>query len=172
MMDFLNSMGIYVDGVEVNERMLSYCNQKKLNVFQYLNQIPANKKYDVISAIDSIYYLKNPKEALNEMYAKLNEGGILIIRISNRNWLAKLRRPFYKNPAKVLGDATIAYSRQAIKRLLQEANFKDVEFHYEEKGKIIKPYPRKAFYRISTLLTKASFNLLRITPGVIAIAKK
>jgi SAM-dependent methyltransferase len=172
MIDFLSSSGIAVDGVEINERMLFYCQQKKLNVFQYLHEIPEDKKYDVISVIDSIYYLTKPKEVVGELYKRLNKGGILIIRITNRNWLAKFRSPFEKNPSKVLGDVTISYSYKSLKRLLQECNFQKVDFIYEEKGKWIKPFSKKAFYGISTFLAKATFNFIKITPGVIAIAKK
>lgn len=45
------------------------------------DSIPFNKNFDIITAISVIEHLENPKRAIKNIYAKLNDGGLFCLEI-------------------------------------------------------------------------------------------
>jgi len=55
-----------------------YCEYKQGNLETF---IPFDMKFDIITAISVIEHLKKPKDAINEIHAHLNDGGLFCLEI-------------------------------------------------------------------------------------------
>lgn len=170
--EFLKSKNMNSDGIEINEGVRKYAQSKGLTIFEGIEELPEEKHYDVISLIDSIYYSDEPVELIRKLYSKTRENGLLVLRITNRNWLAKLKkRLLRKEIGSALGDATMSYSKKSITKLLKNNGFKIVNITCIEKGKSINT-PTKIFYRLTAFLNTLSMGIINISPGLIIIARK
>ena len=172
LIDFLNLQGVDSDGIEISEEARKFAQNKGLGIFEKIESLPKGKKYDVISLIDSLYYIKEPISLIKKLYDITSSNGLLIIRITNRNWLAKLKKSILgREPGSVLGDATISYSKESIAYLLENNGFKILNITSIEKGKSI-AIKTKIFYILTSVLNILSFNIINISPGLVVIAKK
>jgi 2-polyprenyl-3-methyl-5-hydroxy-6-metoxy-1,4-benzoquinol methylase len=170
--DFLKEKGIDSHGVEISEAVRQFARKKGTTVFESIQHIPENQLYDVISLIDSLYYSPEPVSLMNDLYSKLNQNGMLIIRITNRNWFAKLKKTFFrKDIGLALGDATISYSRKSISCLLEMNGFKVLKMTSIERGKSL-ALKTKVFYFSTSLLNIFSFGVINLSPGIIILAEK
>jgi len=81
--------GFYAEAIEINQNLVALCHQKGLAVWSGLDCI--TRKADAITLIDSLYYLPRPIESMRQLRNKLSPGGILIIRVVNRNWFIRAK---------------------------------------------------------------------------------
>jgi 2-polyprenyl-3-methyl-5-hydroxy-6-metoxy-1,4-benzoquinol methylase len=170
--DFLKEKGIDSHGVEISEVVRQFARKKGIAVFESIGHIPERQLYDVISLIDSLYYCPEPVSLINDLYNKLNQNGMMIVRITNRNWLAKLKKTlFRKDIGLALGDATISYSKKSISYLLEMNGFKILKMTSIEKGKS-HDFKTKVFYFLTSMLDIFSFGLINLSPGIIILAEK
>ncbi len=168
----LHSRGVQAYGVEINKKLYDYCNSQGLQVFTAMETLPCNLYFDVISAIDSFYYDPEPIKTVTSFHRHLTDNGILILRITNLNWLMKCQKLFgLKLPYSGMGDAFIGYSKKAIERVLETGGFKIVKYQYAEKGKKQSLF-HNLFYKVTYILSMLSFYKWPVTPGIIIIARK
>ena len=172
LLEYIKGLSIDCVGVELSKQVREYAQSKNVVVYEKIEKIPKNERFDVISLIDSIYYSASPIELLTELNAMLNPNGILIMRVTNRNWLAKIRKKYLnKEIGLSLGDATISYSNKSISILLKKTGFDILYFTSIEKGKSI-AIKTKIFYLLTSILYVLTFRSINISPGIIVIAKK
>ncbi|MGD0778978.1 MAG: methyltransferase domain-containing protein, partial [Candidatus Solibacter sp.] len=160
--------GYRVVGVEVNPELVSLSRRWGLHVVTSLDDVAPG--VDVITFIDSFYYVEHPYETLCAARTKLREGGFVLLRVTNRNWIATLRRRFAGDDLSLLGDALFSYSPGALRKLLERSGFvvtKVVPDHGV--GKAL-GWPKRAAYTLLQVLTTLSANRIPLAPGIIAIA--
>jgi len=168
----LHSHAIRAYGVEINKKLYDHCCNQGLQVFTAMETLPHNLHFDVISAIDSFYYDPEPIRTITFFHRHLTDNGVLILRISNLNWLMKCHKLLgLKLPDGGMGDAFIAYNKKAIKRVLETGGFKIVKYQYAEKGKKQSQF-HNLFYKFTHIVSMLSFYKWPITPGIIIIARK
>jgi 2-polyprenyl-3-methyl-5-hydroxy-6-metoxy-1,4-benzoquinol methylase len=156
--------GIDSDGVEINDTFRERLKAKGFQVYKSLFEVP--KKYDAITFVDSFFYFQNPLDVLRGCKELLNKDGILLLRLTNRNWLARLRwKSFKRSDLSVLGDSTHSYSVRSISRSLNQAGFSIKVIHLFEKGRM-----KKTLHLLAYLLAVVTFKKLILTPGFIVVA--
>ena len=160
--------GYRVVGVEINPELVSITRRMGFATVTSLGAVPPG--VDVITFIDSFYYVESPEDVLRQAKAKLRDDGIVLLRVTNRNWFATLRRRLGLDDLGVLGDALISYSPGALRKLLEGAGFRvDRVIADGGAGKTL-GCSKKSAYRMLQLLTALSGNRVVLTPGVILIA--
>lgn len=164
--------GFKVTGVEVSENLVERCNQEGLDVVNRLEQVP-EAKVDVVTFIDSICCLPNPREVLNEVKERLKPNGIVVLRDCNRNFYAGLKTKLQRNKdLSILGGAIVSYSIKSLKKLFEELNdFEIIEVIPDGGFSKNLPLGKRILYSSTYWLTKLSFNQILLTPGIIIIAK-
>ncbi|MCX6238330.1 MAG: class I SAM-dependent methyltransferase [Bacteroidia bacterium] len=169
---FLKDKKIKSYGIEISDESRNFARSKGLESYKMIVDLPAELTFDVVSLIDSFYYTQTPKVLLQQLYQILRKNGLIILRVSNRNWLVKWNKLILRNKTCIiLGDHTIGYSKKSISYLLQNNGFEILKITYIEKGKN-KGTRIRNFYRFSQLLRIFSFGLLNYTPGIVVIARK
>lgn len=172
LIEFLNANNIDGEGIEINEGVRKYAQNKGLTIFESVEDLPKEKEYDVVSLIDSLYYSDEPVTLIRDIFYKIHENGLLILRITNRNWLAKFNKVILrKELGLALGDATISYSKKSITYLLENNGYKILKIKSIEKGKSI-AIKTKIFYILTSIINILSIGIINISPGLIVIAKK
>jgi hypothetical protein len=159
-------------GVEINKELHAHCEQKGLPVFTSMKTISDSQRFNVISAIDSLYYDPSPATTIAAFHHHLTDDGILILRNTNRNWLIKCHKLFrIRSREGGMGDAFIGYSKRSVQKLLETGGFKILKYQYSEKGK---KHSRihSIFYNLTSILSMLSFYRYPVTPGIIIIARK
>jgi 2-polyprenyl-3-methyl-5-hydroxy-6-metoxy-1,4-benzoquinol methylase len=172
LIQFLSQKNIDAEGIEIVEQVRKYAQSKGQMIFETINAVPTDKKYDVVSLIDSLYCTDEPTVLVQKLFSMVKENGLLVIRITNRNWLAKFRKKILKKEInRALGDATISYSKKSVTLLLENNGFKIIETKSIEKGKSL-PIKMKLFYTLTAILNIVSFGLINLSPGLIIVARK
>jgi len=171
MMQIFKEQGHYdVYGLELNANLREKLSTDGYKVFGNLEEI-SDSKFDVITLIDSLYCFEEPYHLMKHLNTLLSDDGILIIRITNRAWLASL---FYKLGLKVpyifMGDAKYSYTLKAMQLLLQKNGFLIEKVITTEKGKSIKFGIKTLFYKVTEILSK--IPKIKISPGLIFICRK
>lgn len=178
LLSLAEQMGFSAIGIEINDHLRTYCNRKGLSVFKFIEDVKEN--VDIITFIDSLYYLNNPKDILKKTYAILENEGVILIRVTNRNWLIKKRglikhlfKPFlpWKN-LNILGDAVISYSIKGIVNLLSKTGYEITQIIPEPFSLKTIDFKKRIYYKLTYLFTLITFNKYIYTSGVIIIAKK
>lgn len=169
--EYLNGRNVKAYGVEISDNIQKYAEENDLTIWKSLSNIPENVTFDVITCIDSFYYLSQPKEVMNEFRKKLNKGGLVIFRLSNRNIIVKFDKyVLRKKYTDALNDHTIGWSNKSLKYLVESSGFEVVKLSYSEWSKV-RPLSSKLFYFCSYLLFIISFGKLNLLPGFTLIAK-
>jgi SAM-dependent methyltransferase len=169
---FLNEKRIRSYGIEISDEARDYANSKGLSIYKKLDDLPQKMTFNVVSLIDSLYYSSTPRVLLKQVYETLEDNGLLILRIVNRNWLVKFDKHFlHKKTCTALIEHTIGYSKKSILYLLNKSGFKILETTNIEKGKY-RSTRVKYFYFLTIFLNIISRGLIYLSPGVILIARK
>lgn len=161
--------GFNAIGVELNENMVELCKKKGLVVYKQLSELSGQA--DVFTLIDSLYCVSNVKELMMQIKQKLQTNGIIVVRITNRNWYAGLKRMIMgKIDLSLLGDAMISYSLNGLRKLLSDTGFEILKIIPDRGIGKRKAWRKKAFYLISYFFTLLVGKLFIFTPGIIVIA--
>lgn len=72
-------------GVEIDRQSLDIMKKENLNVYESINKIPKDQKFEIITLFHVFEHLKNPKKILNSLYPLLKNNGRIIIEIPNSN---------------------------------------------------------------------------------------
>jgi 2-polyprenyl-3-methyl-5-hydroxy-6-metoxy-1,4-benzoquinol methylase len=164
--------GFKITGVEVSENLIKRCNEQGFTVVNRLDQVP-EPQVDVVTFIDSICCLPNPREVLSEVKKRLKPDGIVVLRDCNRNLYAGLKTKFQRQKdLSILGGAIVSYSLKSLKKLFEDLNdFEIIEVIPDNGFSKNLPLSKRMLYSTTYLLTKLSFNQILLTPGIIIIAK-
>jgi SAM-dependent methyltransferase len=169
---FLNNKKIKSYGIEISDEVRDYANSKGLNIYKKFDDLPHRMTFNVVSLIDSFYYSPTPKILLKQIYDILENNGLLILRIVNRNWLVKFDKHILnKKICTALIEHTIGYSKKSIFYLINNSGFKILKTTNIEKGKC-RSIQVKFFYFFSIFLNILTDGLINFSPGIILIARK
>jgi 2-polyprenyl-3-methyl-5-hydroxy-6-metoxy-1,4-benzoquinol methylase len=127
--------------------------------------------FDVVIAAEVIEHLENPRQVAREWFRILKPGGTLILSTPNnesiRSLMALLARGHYVAFLDSCYPAHItALLRKDLMRILSEAGFSDVRFHFTNRGGLPK-LPAVSWQRVSLGLLKGC----RFSDNIIATAK-
>ena len=161
--------GFHAVGVELNEDLVRACRKRGLTVYGGIDEVPG--KVDVVTALDSLYCVADPRSLLAALRDKLQPGGVFLARVTNRNLFARLRAKFvHPGDFSVIGDATVSYSLKGIRKLLDSSGFR-IQAVIPDHGQGKKlGARRRLFYGFTYLLTLAALKRRVLTPGIIVIA--
>lgn len=144
-------------------------------------QLP-EQKFDVITFIDSFYYFENPLETLCQCRNLLKPGGELLIRVTNRNLLARMHRFALAITLMVSGvpempfwttdDAISCHSRRSLSELIDKSGFRLIKLMCFEKGKKIDSFGLWAFYQLTSAMARVTCERICLTPGIICVATR
>jgi len=144
-------------------------------------QLP-EKQFDVITFVDSLYYFENPLETLRRCHKLLKPGGELLIRVTNRNGMARIHRlalvltlrgnKVPKMPFWTTDDAISCHSRKSVTELMNKTGFRIIKLTCIEKGKMIESLGLRIFYQLTSVLDRITFGNICLTPGIICLATK
>ncbi len=170
----LRDLGCRVCGVEVARQARDVCQTHHLQVSCNFDALDGSEQFDLITLIDSLYYLPRPKPVLSKLRTQLADGGLLLIRVANRNWILRMlkiaaHREHFDN---WLGDAIVGYSKPALELLLHNTGYRILSTHYIERGKRHPDWPRRLSYLLGTSITYGSFGTVIMSPGIIVLATK
>ena len=150
---------IILEGLEFNENARKVANQI-FTVYEEFTQV--NNKYDLITMIEVIEHLTDPKKFIEGLYCNLNENGKLLITTPNINSLKSIiRKEHYSEINKPFH--LVLFSETSLKILLKNAGFKEIQF--------IKYTP----FFTKTIVETAKMKLLQslnLYGGLFVIAKK
>lgn len=172
-------------GTEVSEEMAELLRKRRNYLVSSRPltdlQLP-EKQFDVITFVDSFYYFENPLETLHQCHKLLKNRGKLLMRVTNRNGMARLHRLTLKlmlqgsgviqMPFWTTDDAISCHSRQSLIRLMNKTGFRITKLTGIEKGKRIESFGMRTFYKLTTTLLRVTFNHIWLTPGIICLAEK
>jgi 2-polyprenyl-3-methyl-5-hydroxy-6-metoxy-1,4-benzoquinol methylase len=128
---------------------------------------PAEKNFDVITLIDSLYCFEDPVQCLSDLGRRLSPEGVIIIRVTNRTPLLNLYRRFGKDKItnSVFGDQVIAFSHRSMEICIEKAKLRVRAFHpFEKKDTSGRGWKGLLYYKMLPLL--AATTGWKITPGL------
>ena len=170
LLELARDKGINAIGVEINERLMNSCRQRGLIVYKELSQVPG--KVDAATLIDSLYYVPDCQKVLGNIKKCLKAGGVIVVRVTNRNLYAKLiNKCVRKGDLSTLGDVIIGYSLKGMDRLLALTGFNLIEVIPDYgQGKDL-GLSKRLCYLLSYVLTLLVRKKFILTPGLIVIAR-
>ncbi len=162
-------------------------------------QLP-EEQFDVIAFVDSFYYVEDPVTVLRQCRDLLKPGGELLMRVTNRNPIARLylllrmltlrQEPLPELPFWTTDDAISCHSRRSLTNLMHRTGFRITKLTCLEHGKKIdllslrefhgvkRSFGRRidslalgAFRSLTSLLALVSFERICYTPGVVCLAR-
>lgn len=83
-----------ITGIELETRLKDHYRNSNLQVFQYMEELPENKKFDLITAFHVVEHLDDPAGILSKLSSLLNRDGKIIIEIPSAT---DALLTFYKN---------------------------------------------------------------------------
>ncbi|MCB0378622.1 MAG: methyltransferase domain-containing protein [Bdellovibrionales bacterium] len=101
----------------------------------------ASESQDVITALEVIEHLENPRQLVRECFRLLKPGGYLLLSTpNNESWRAILsfilRGHFVAFTETSYPAHIVALNRMDLRRILQEAGFQDVQFQFSQLGSL------------------------------------
>jgi 2-polyprenyl-3-methyl-5-hydroxy-6-metoxy-1,4-benzoquinol methylase len=136
--------------------------------------------FDVITFVDTFYYFEDPMRVLEQCRALLAPGGELLMRVVNRNHLARLhhlmlrarlnREVLPEMPFSATDDAISCHSRRSLLTLMRRTGYQVKMLTGIELGKKDKSLALRAFYGVTQALAWVTAEHLAWTPGLICLA--
>ncbi|MGV3616817.1 MAG: class I SAM-dependent methyltransferase [Fimbriimonas sp.] len=114
-------------GVERVARLRDEIQRKGIHqVFESIEKVPVTSRFEAVTLIDSLYYFTDPRGLLDAIYPRLAEGGVVVVRVTNRtpllNLVAVLRNRLLNGH--VFGDQVVAFSHRGIDALARRTGFR------------------------------------------------
>jgi 2-polyprenyl-3-methyl-5-hydroxy-6-metoxy-1,4-benzoquinol methylase len=134
LVNYANLNGFASEGVEIDSDVVSKLALKGVKVREFDNVLSTLEKYDVISIIEVLEHLSDPKMVLSQLKQKLSNSGMLFITTPNFN---ALNRRILRGNWRALWypDHINIFTHTSIKTLLEECGYKVVSV--ESSGHII-----------------------------------
>ena len=176
-MELLQNEGWQATGIEFVPALRASCAKKGLAVFESLDALPEALKsepFDLIALIDTLYYVADPNRLMNSLRDLLRDDGLLLIRMTNRHWGVWLFRHILRRthyPYRLLGDATVAYSRKTLDRLLANTGFEIVKVRYRDRGKR-QSWRRNLMNTVGAFVSRITGGAIPVSLGLTVVARK
>ena len=169
--------------VELVSTLRQRLEQRGYVAYRTVEEVPPEQKFDVITFIDSLYYLEEPFEILRRASSILQEDGLLLIRIPNRTPILDAARALKMEiTTSLFLDSKHNYSYKGIKILCERAGLSIERVDWRERGKkpIINekggkmPLVKRVYGALSTLLCSLPLGgaKYKIAPGLIFFARR
>lgn len=131
-----------------------------------------DQHFDLITCIEVIEHLENPRHVVRDIYHSLKPGGHIILTTpNNESWRSLIsyvvRGHFVSFTESSYPAHITSLNRMDIQRILQEAGFKDIQFSFTDFGMVPK-VSQFSWQKLSLGVLKG----LRYSDNIIAIAKK
>ena len=149
-------------------------------MFKNENNIQDEDQVEIMR--EALYYFENPLESLRQCYKLLKPGGELLMRVTNRNGMARLYRlalaltfqwvRCVEMPFWTTDDAISCHSRRSLTKLMNKTGFRIIKLTGLEKGKKIESFGLWAFYQLSSALARVTYERICLTPGIICLATR
>ncbi len=174
LLHLLREKGCTAYGIELCDQARDLCGQNGLQVYSSIDELGAPLRFDLITMIDSLYYVSEPRVLLRQLRDRLTADGILMIRIANRNWILHLLKKVARTEyfGYWLGDAILGYTKPALEMLLRTTGYKILCTSYHEAGKNHAGWLTRMGYWIGSGVSRATLGKLVISPGIIVVAAK
>lgn len=158
-------------GVELDDSLRHRLEGRFSGMYQSLTQLPKDANFDIISFIDSFYYLENPIQILKEAKSRLRDTGVIMIRNTNRTFLLNLTTRYFpdKFSNHIFGDAKYNFSLKSMNIIFDKSGLEIEKIILHEKGKILRGVKRKFIYYAPLVIS--CLIPVKVTPGVIYIVK-
>jgi 2-polyprenyl-3-methyl-5-hydroxy-6-metoxy-1,4-benzoquinol methylase len=170
-------------GTEISEEMADLLRRRKDYPVSSKSlddlELPV-KQFNVITFVDSFYYFEDPLETLRHCHKLLTPGGELLMRVTNRNGIARLHRlslaltlrgrGHAEMPFWTTDDAISCHSRRSLAKLMDKTGFRVVKLTCFEKGKKIESFVLRTFYQLTGALALITCERLCLAPGIICLA--
>ena len=171
LLDLYRQKGAECAGIEIVDWLRDRLREKGFRAFKSVGQIPEGAVFEVITMIDSLYYVQCPGDLLRELRRHLHPDGVLILRVANRtpvfHALRLLRRAI---PRDVFGDVKYNLSFRGVQHLLADAGYRIKRVVLNEKGKKMAMRTRWLYYKLSLLASHLTGR--KLTPGMILICRR
>ena len=183
LLDCFAERGWQVAGVEVSTNCQEYLREHRpeYRVETSLDDFEPGA-VDVVTAIDSLYYVEDPAAVLRRIFELLRPGGAIWGRVTTRNFhlrvAARLRKcrgacregvPHL--PSSLVGDAKTGFSRKSAGRMLEQCGFERIRMFLTEPGKK-RAFKKNVFNRVFQVIEQASSHLLPTAVGLQFLAFK
>lgn len=140
-------------------------------IYEDIQEIPDHQTFNVITLIDSLYYITDPVSYLKKLKQHMADNSLMIIRVTNRTPLLNILALF--NKAKIsegiFGDQLYAFSHRSMRILFNKCGQKIMRTYYEEKGKRLSGFKNFLCYNVMPPISKLTG--LKLTPGLIYVCK-
>ncbi len=169
LLELLRDAGARPEGIEIVASLREIARSRGLVIHQEIDSLPKNS-YDLITAIDSFYYINAPCTVLMKLKELMVADGTLILRLTNRTWYFNgVRTLGMRIPAARYDDIKYNYSVEGAFKLLERSGFHVEAVYWADKGRGDLRSLAAAYYRLSPLLSQ--FFSLRVSPGMVIVAK-
>ena len=132
LLDVAFDAGFSVSGVEFNRSAVDYIRSKYAYDVKHgdITNIPFEKSYDVVSAIDVIEHLRNPFEAVEKMRRIIKDDGLLILGTMDSD--SRVSRFFGKRleDFRRIREHLFFFSRKTLTRVLEDYGFEVLSVEY------------------------------------------
>ncbi|MCX8029504.1 MAG: class I SAM-dependent methyltransferase [Brevinematales bacterium] len=157
--------GLEPYGIEISEYAYTYAVQRGLTVFKgdVSNVCLDQNKFDMITMIEVIEHLEDPRRVITKLYNSTTKGGLILIQTANMNGL---QSKFWGNKYHYYLPGHLHYfTNKTLRRLLFDVGYKKVyEFYPVEFGlfpKLVKVFLNtNRIYRVLRLLKTAAYHIL------------
>jgi len=181
-------LGWEVYGTEVNPHLIKFAKDEfGINIEKKTLKDFEEEKFDVVTMLEVIDLLRNPKEELKEVRRILKKDGLVFIRVNNGLWHCNLER--FRKYFSFLGLYPsvlhlYSFTPRTLKRILQEVGFKDINISVSELtkgdpyktggwlGKTFVSLVKSIIYIFSKILYFLSFSKICLSTSIVAYAKK
>jgi SAM-dependent methyltransferase len=171
LIDQYRNRGATCTAIEISERGRAVLLDKNIDTITATDEIPVDAAFDVIMAIDSLYYFQSPEETLRQLRPHLTPDGVMVVRIANRTPLLNLLRLLrIRITEKTFGDVKSNFTFRGFKTMLETAGFRIDTVYLREKGKRVSTPMRRWYYRLSPIASKILGY--KLTPGIVLICRR
>lgn len=125
--------GYDVEGTDIVPSAVEYVKNKDIPMYlcYSVKELDENKRYDIITALDCNYYWPDQPAELSEIYRRLNQNGLFVMRVVDKSWTVRMgisiKRLLHGFGNKIirrgLNDHRFSMPAQSLIKLLDERGF-------------------------------------------------
>jgi 2-polyprenyl-3-methyl-5-hydroxy-6-metoxy-1,4-benzoquinol methylase len=179
LLQILLDMNCECVGVELVARLRDRLNKqtnkqtKRVMVYRDIHSMPvAERNFDVITLIDSLYYFQDPVSCLKELRTRVSESGVMIIRITNRTPLLKLYCLVSNKSIsnQNFGDQLFAFSHRSMQSMFRQTGWRISAMRFFEHKKLLGRGLKGVLYN-GFLPAMAILTRWKVSPGLTYVCR-